>query len=311
MKKEMEDCGREWITDSPGLASITSMWDNLLQEGNGLFDLMSFSSWISTVWRINMREIKASGADSHFHLRVFLSQQTLMETGVFTWSAWWRGWLSKGYRLPRCRAQQQQPQPGCSCRRRPPGCSSRICHSGARPGSAGPSQLSQHPCWTRCWTARTQDRGRAQQCSRARSLLGEKAASPTLPNLIYTGWDCSGFGAWPGGEAQFWHTGCKWGLSELLKIRLASPLIPAFPLPSQITQSKADISTTWKPAFQIPHAQKFSCTITWILDSFVSIPLYHNHSPTPSPALLIKAEIQWHLRFGETFSPKTFDWFLN
>lgn len=43
MKKEMEDCGREWITGSPGLVSITSIWDNLLQEGNGLFDLIHLS----------------------------------------------------------------------------------------------------------------------------------------------------------------------------------------------------------------------------------------------------------------------------
>lgn len=43
MKKEMEDCGREWITGSPGLVSVTSMWDNLLQEGNGLFDLIHLS----------------------------------------------------------------------------------------------------------------------------------------------------------------------------------------------------------------------------------------------------------------------------
>lgn len=43
MKKEMEDRGREWITGSPGLVSIISVRDNLLQEGNGLFDLIYLS----------------------------------------------------------------------------------------------------------------------------------------------------------------------------------------------------------------------------------------------------------------------------
>lgn len=34
--------------------------------------------------------------------------------------------------------------------------------------------------------------------------------------------------------------------------------------------------------------------------------------PHPLPwTLLSKVEIEWHLRFSETFSPKTFDWFLN
>lgn len=274
MKKEMEGCGREWITDSPGVASLTSVWDNLLQEGNGLFDLMSFSSWISTVWRINMREIKASGADSHFHLCVFLSRQTLMEPEVFTLSAWFtcaaRGWISKGYRLPRCRAQQQQLHPACSCRRRPPGCSRRMCHWGARQGSAGLSQPSQHPCWMMCWTAgartqRHEERSGGEQGKEA--LRKESSFTHTAKSHLHC-MDCSGFSSWPGGEAQFCHQGYKWWLTDFHKIHLGSPLISAFPVPSRITQNKAVTWVESQPS-RCP-AQELSCTIAWVLDSFIS-----------------------------------------
>jgi hypothetical protein len=50
----------------------------------------------------------------------------------------------EGYRCPLCRERAPCSLLPCSCRRTPPGCSSRTCRPAGRPGSASRCQLSQH-----------------------------------------------------------------------------------------------------------------------------------------------------------------------
>lgn len=154
----MEHCGREWITGSPELVSMISVRDNLLQEGNGLFDLiclslLEFPQYEESIWgKLKHQE------QTHISTCVFVSQQTLTEIEVFTLSAQftcaaWGGRISKGYMLLLCRGRQKQVHPACSCRMRLPECSSRMYHLTAHQENGGLSLLSQHLCWTMCWTA--------------------------------------------------------------------------------------------------------------------------------------------------------------
>lgn len=152
MKKEMEDSGREWITGFLRLVSITSVWANLLQEGNGLFDLICLSLLEFPQYGESIQGKLKHREQTHISTCVFLSQQTLIKIEVFTLSAQFtcaarRGRISKGYMLLLCRGQQNWVHPICSCRMRLPECSSRMHHLTAHQENAGLFLLSQHLCW--------------------------------------------------------------------------------------------------------------------------------------------------------------------